>query len=75
MIKAEIVEETIEKIPLGRLRLKWEDCMKRDFKALDPRANWKEVAEDRESWRNICCDINFLKISRTIFFGKKIKED
>jgi len=29
--------------------------MKRDVKAVDPRANWKEVAEDRERWRNICC--------------------
>jgi len=34
--------------------------VKRDVKAVDPRANWKEVAEGKESWRNICCDINLI---------------
>jgi len=55
MIKAVIEEEPTGKRPLGRPRLRLEDCVKRDVKTVDPRANWKGVAEDRERWRNICC--------------------
>jgi len=72
MIKTVIVEKLIRSRPLGNPHLKWEDYMKRDVKAVDPRANWKEVAEGRERWRKICCDINYLyygilKISRSHF--------
>jgi len=31
----------------------WEDCVMKDAKAVDLRANWKEVAEDKEIWSNI----------------------
>jgi len=55
MIKAVIEEEPIGKRQVGRPRLRWEDCVKRNVKAVVPRANRKEVAEDRERWRNLCC--------------------
>jgi hypothetical protein len=53
MIKSVIEEEPIGKRPLGRLRLKWEDCVKRDVGKVDLGANWRELAEDRERLRNI----------------------
>jgi len=54
MIKVVTEEEPIGKRLIGRPRLRWENCVKRDVKTVDPRANWKKVAEDRERWRNIC---------------------
>lgn len=36
------------KRPLSRPGLRWEDCVKRNVKAVDPRVSWKEVAEDRD---------------------------
>jgi hypothetical protein len=54
MIKV-IEEEPMGKRSLGRPRLRWEDCVKRDVGRVDPEANWRELAEDRERWRNISC--------------------
>jgi len=47
MIHTVIKEEPKGKRPLGRLGLKWEDCVKIEFKVVDLEANWREVAEDR----------------------------
>lgn len=44
IIKTVVVEEPIGKRPA----LRWENCVKRDIKAVDLGVNWKEVAEDRE---------------------------
>jgi len=44
----------VEKRPLGRPRLRWEDCGKKEVKKVDPRVNWRELAKDRERWRKIC---------------------
>jgi len=55
MIKTVIEEEPIGKIPLDRPRLKWEDCVKREVMVVHPGANWREVADDRERWREMCC--------------------
>jgi hypothetical protein len=46
MIKAVIEEEPIGKRLLGRLRLRWKDCMKRDVGKVYPGANWRELVED-----------------------------
>jgi hypothetical protein len=56
MINAVIKEEQEGKRPLNRLRLRWEDCAKREDKTVNPGANWRErsSAEDRIRWRNIC---------------------
>lgn len=55
-IKAVIKEDPIEKRPLGRPRWWWEDRVKNDVKAVEPNIQWKEVAEDRERWRQICLE-------------------
>jgi hypothetical protein len=44
-----IKEKQEGKRSLGRLRLRCEDCVKIEVKAVDPGANWREVAEDRIS--------------------------
>jgi len=54
MINTVIREEPKGKRPLGRPRLRWEDCVKKDVKEVDPGANWREIAENRISWREIC---------------------
>lgn len=54
MINTVIGEEPKGKRPLGRPRLRWEDCVKKDVKEVDPGANWREIAENRISWREIC---------------------
>lgn len=46
MIRTVTEEEPIEKRPVGR-PLSRENCVKRDVEAVNPRTNWKEVAEDR----------------------------
>lgn len=47
MIKAIFKEDLIGKRPLYRPCVRWEHCMKRDIKVVDPRANWRKVAKDR----------------------------
>jgi len=41
------------KRPLGRPTLRWEDCVKKDFKTLEPGVKWKEAAEDRDRWQDL----------------------
>lgn len=44
----------IKEEPKGkRPHLRWEDCVKREVKAVDPEAKWREIAEDRIKWRKI----------------------
>jgi len=54
MIHTVIKEDPKGKIPLGRPHLRWEDCVKRKVKEVDPRANCREIAENRIRWREIC---------------------
>jgi len=54
MINAVIKEEPKRKRRLGRPRLRWEDYVEREIKEVDPRAHWREIAEDRIRWREIC---------------------
>jgi len=57
MINTVIREEPKGKRPLGRPRLIWEDCVRKDVKdvkEVDPGANWREIAENRINWREIC---------------------
>ncbi|KAL4103878.1 hypothetical protein QTP88_019213 [Uroleucon formosanum] len=54
MINTVIREEPKGKRPLGRPRLRWEDCVRKDVKEVDPGANWREIAENRINWREIC---------------------
>ena len=54
IINTVIKEDPKGKRPLGRPRLRWEDCVKREVKEVDPRTNWREIAENRIRWREIC---------------------
>lgn len=42
------------KRPLGKPRLRWEDRIKEDIKKVRPAMDWKELALDKETWRQIC---------------------
>ncbi|XP_060846231.1 uncharacterized protein LOC132925892 [Rhopalosiphum padi] len=48
LVRLVIEEEPIGKRPLGRPRLRWEDCVKKDIKSIGPGIRWREVAEDRD---------------------------
>jgi len=53
LVRQVIEEESIGKRPLGRPRLRWEDCVKKDLKTLDPGIRWREAAEDRDRWQDL----------------------
>lgn len=44
------------KQPLGRPRLRREDCVIKDVRRINARIQWKEAAEDRDIWRRIYLD-------------------
>ena len=37
----------------GGLRLRWEDCVRRDIRKVGMVGEWRELAEDRGRWRSI----------------------
>jgi len=43
-----IEEDPIEKIPLSRSKLRWEDCVKKYVKKMEIEIRWREVAEDKD---------------------------
>ena len=47
-------ENPVDKRPLGRPRLRWEDMIKRDVETLNGGPVWKVQALDREGWRIGC---------------------
>ncbi|KAL4084186.1 hypothetical protein QTP88_028016 [Uroleucon formosanum] len=53
LVRLVIEEEPIGKRPLGRLRLRWEDCVKKEIKSIGPGIRWREVAEDRDRWQDL----------------------
>lgn len=56
LVRQVIEEEPIRKRPLGRPsrpRLRWEDCVKKDLKTLDPGIRQREAAEDRDIWQDL----------------------
>lgn len=56
IILVKIVQENVPqgKRPLGRPKLRWEDRVKEDIEKVKPGTDWKELALDRETWRQIC---------------------
>ena len=38
---------------LGRPRLRWEDCVKRDVKKAGEEEDWKKKASDRGGWKRL----------------------
>ena len=53
LVRQVIEEEPLGKRPLGRPRLRWEDCVKKDLKTLNPGISWREAAEDRDRWQDL----------------------
>lgn len=53
LVRLVIEEEPIGKRPLGRRRLRWEDCVKKDVKSIGPGIRWREVAEDKDRWQDL----------------------
>jgi len=40
-------------LPLGRPRLRWVDCVKRDAEAVEPNSHWQEIVDDRDRWQYV----------------------
>jgi len=51
MIRNVIEENLVGRKPLGRRRLRWEDCLKRDTEVAEPKTYWQEIADDRSRWQ------------------------
>lgn len=49
-----IEEDPTGKRPLGRLKLRWKDCAKKDAKKIQPEIRWRDAAEDMEKWKVLC---------------------
>ncbi|VVC32210.1 Hypothetical protein CINCED_3A014313 [Cinara cedri] len=54
IVRTTIEENPVGKRPLGRPRLRWEDCVKRDAESIEPEIPWRVAAENRDRWREIC---------------------
>ncbi|KAL4107723.1 hypothetical protein QTP88_018019 [Uroleucon formosanum] len=54
IVRITIEENPVSKRPLGRPRLRWEDCVKRDMECIKPEIPWRVVTENRDRWREIC---------------------
>ncbi|KAL4104411.1 hypothetical protein QTP88_019712 [Uroleucon formosanum] len=42
---------------LGRPRMRWEDCVKKDVADFYPEEDWHTLAQNREGWRLLCLDV------------------
>jgi len=51
-----VIKNPAEKRPLGRPRLRWEDCVIKAVEKIKANLPWREAAEDRNRWRNICLE-------------------
>lgn len=59
LVRTAIKEMSIGKRPLGRPRLRWEDCIKRDVKKVEPDFVVEEMAViDMVKWRDICLAVS-----------------
>ena len=41
----------------GRLRLRWEDCVKRDVKNAGEEEDWKKKTRDRGGWKRLSDEV------------------
>ncbi|KAL4084268.1 hypothetical protein QTP88_028093 [Uroleucon formosanum] len=53
IIRTVIENNPAGKRPLGRPRLRWEDCVIKDVGRIGANLQWREEAEDRNRWRSI----------------------
>jgi len=54
LIRIVLEENSTGKILLGRPRLRWEDVVRNDVKALEGGIDWRIQASDRKNWRQGC---------------------
>jgi len=52
MVKAIHSWKTISKRPTGRLKIHWEDDVKKDIQGLNV-PNWKTLLQDRRRWKEV----------------------
>jgi len=57
LVKTTLREDRREKRPLGRPRLRWEDCVKRDVADFQQDTDWHTLAENRDGLRQLCLDV------------------
>ncbi|VVC44605.1 Reverse transcriptase domain [Cinara cedri] len=57
LIRRVIEENPVGRRPLGRPRLRWEDCVRRDTETVEPECHWQEVAEDRDRWQYVYLEV------------------
>ncbi|KAL4149355.1 hypothetical protein QTP88_003317 [Uroleucon formosanum] len=57
IVRTIVEENPVGKRPLGRPRLLWEDCVKRDAGSINPKIPWRVAAEDKDRWREICLTV------------------
>lgn len=55
LLRMVLEQNPVEKRPLGRPKLRWEDIVKKDVEDLGGEVNWKNLTMYRDSWR-IGCD-------------------
>jgi hypothetical protein len=49
-----IEQNPVDKRPLGRPRMWWEDVIKKDVEQMRGYSNWRTLALDREGWKLVC---------------------
>lgn len=42
------------KRPLDGPKLRWENCVTKEVKKIEPELSWKDAAEDRGRWQDLC---------------------
>jgi hypothetical protein len=55
--KTVLQENPRGKRPLGRPRMRWEDCVKKYVAVFYPEEDWRMLAQNREGWRQLCLDV------------------
>lgn len=74
IIRQVIEEDPIGKRPLGRPRLRWEDCVKNNIKMIAPRNCWRKAAEERERKLGSGFTIVFIFLFFFIMYTKFLPE-
>lgn len=57
IIKTILQENPREKRPLGRPRMRWEDCVKRDVAEFYQDEDWCMLAQNCDGWKQLCLDV------------------
>ncbi|KAL4119565.1 hypothetical protein QTP88_012370 [Uroleucon formosanum] len=73
MTKTVLQDNPRGKRPLGRPRMRWEDCVKKDVAVFFPEEDWHMLAQNCEGWRHlgiyVCmCDLKDRKQKKNIIF-------